>query len=336
MKTKLALILAIAALAAGLPFGAAQSASFEGKTITIVVGFKAGGGYDRLARVLARHLPKHLPGSPTVIVQNMPGANSIISANHVYNVAKPDGLTIASFNRNLVLAQLTNVSGVKFDQTKFAWIGSPASESTVLAVRADLPYKTFDELKKAGKTLVAGATGPGANTYDFPLLLRELLGVDLKIVSGYAGSSDIMLALERKEVDLRAGSYSSIRPFVDRGAVRLLIRGSAVEAGIENLPEDEDLAPNAKAKAVMALRSAPEIVGRPYVLTPGTPDDIVNTMRKAFADALKDPELLAEAKKNKMRLKFMPGDEALKVVKNVLSQPKEVVDEFGKYIKFGE
>ncbi|HEX9674195.1 MAG TPA: tripartite tricarboxylate transporter substrate-binding protein [Burkholderiales bacterium] len=336
MKTKLALILAIAALAAGLPLGAAQSASFEGKTITIVVGFKAGGGYDRLARVLARHLPKHLPGSPTVIVQNMPGANSIISANHVYNIAKPDGLTIASFNRNLVLAQLTNVSGVKFDQTKFAWIGSPASESTVLAVRADLPYKTFDELKKAGKTLVAGATGPGANTYDFPLLLRELLGVDLKIVSGYAGSSDIMLALERKEVDLRAGSYSSIRPFVDRGAVRLLIRGSAVESGIENLPVDEELAPNAKAKAVMALRSAPEIVGRPYVLTPGTPDDIVNTMRKAFADALKDPELLAEAKKNKMRLKFMPGDEALKVVKDVLSQPKEVVDEFGKYIKFGE
>jgi tripartite-type tricarboxylate transporter receptor subunit TctC len=228
------------------------------------------------------------------------------------------------------------VSGVKFDQTKFAWIGSPASESTVLAVRADLPYKTFDELKKAGKTLVAGATGPGANTYDFPLLLRELLGGDLKIVSGYAGSSDIMLALERKEVDLRAGSYSSIRPFVDRGAVRLLIRGSAVESGIENLPVDEELAPNAKAKAVMALRSAPEIVGRPYVLTPGTPDDIVNTMRKAFADALKDPELLAEAKKNKMRLKFMPGDEALKVVKDVLSQPKEVVDEFGKYIKFGE
>ena len=336
MKTKLALVLAVAALAFGLPFGAAQSASFEGKTVTIVVGFKAGGGYDRLARVLARHLPKYLPGSPNVIVQNMPGANSITSANHVFNVAKPDGLTLGSFNRNLVLAQLTKVPGVKFDLTKFAWVGSPASESTVLAVRSDLPYKSFDDLKKAGKTLVAGATGPGANTYDFPLLLRELLGIDLKIVSGYPGSSDIMLALERKEVDMRAGSYSSMRPFIERGVVRPLIRGSAVEAGIEKLPVDEDLAPNARAKAVMELRSAPEIVGRPYVLTPGTPDDIVQTMRGAFAKALKDPELLAEAKKNKMRLKFMPGDEALKVVTNVLAQPKEVVDEFGKYIKFGE
>jgi tripartite-type tricarboxylate transporter receptor subunit TctC len=336
MKTKLALVLAIAALAAGLPFGAAWSASFEGKTITIVVGFKAGGGYDRLARVLARHLPKHLPGSPNVIVQNMPGANSITSANHVYTVAKPDGLTIGSFNRNLVLAQLTKVRGVQFDQTKFAWIGSAASESTVLSVRSDLPYKTFEDLKKAGKTLVAGATGPGANTYDFPLLLKELLGVDLKIVSGYLGSSDIMLALERKEVDMRAGSYSSQRPFIDRGLVRPLIRGSAVEAGIENLPVDEDLAPTPRAKAIMALRSAPEIVGRPYVLTPGTPDDIVRTMREAFAKALKDPELLAEAKKNKMRLKFLPGDEALKVIEGVLSQPKDVVDDFSKYVKFGE
>jgi len=336
MKSKLALMLAFAAMAVALPFGAARSASFEGKTITIVVGFKAGGGYDRVARVLARHVPKYLPGSPNVIVQNMPGANSIISANHVYNVAKPDGLTIGTFNRNLVLAQLTNVSGVKFDQTKFAWIGSAASESTVFAVRSDLPYKTFDDLKKAGQTLQIGATGPGANTYDFPLLLRELLGIDLKIVSGYAGSSDIMLAIERKEVDGRAGSYTSIRPFIDRGLVRALIRGSAVEAGIEQLPVDENLAPTPRARAVMALRSAPEIVGRPYVLPPGTPDDIVKAMREAFDRALKDPELIAEAKKGKMNLEFMPGDEVLKVVKNVLSQPKDIVDEFGKYIKFGE
>ena len=336
MKTKLALVLAAAALAAGLPFGAAQSASFEGKTITIVVGFKAGGGYDRVARVLARHIPKYLPGNPNVIVQNMPGANSITAANHVYAVAKPDGLTIGTFNRNLILAQLTNVRGVKFDQTKFAWIGSAASESTVLAVRTDLPYQTFDDLKKSGKTLIIGATGPGANTYDFPLLVKEFLGVDLKIVSGYSSSSDIMLAIERKEVDARAGSYTSIRPFVDRGLVRPLIRGSAIESGIEKLPVDENLAPTPRARAIMALRSAPEVVGRPYVMPPGTPDDIVKAMREAFDKAIKDPQLKAEAKKGKMDLEFMPGDEALKVIKEVLSQPKDVVDEFSKYIKFGE
>jgi tripartite-type tricarboxylate transporter receptor subunit TctC len=328
-------LIASLAIAAVAPHNAAAQ-SFEGKTITIVVGFKTGGGYDRVARVLARHIPKYLPGTPTVIVQNMPGANSITAANHVYNIAKPDGQTIGTFNRNLVLAQLTNVPGVKFDQTKFAWIGSAASESTILAIRSDLPYRTFDEFRKSGKTLVAGATGPGANTYDFPLLLKEFLGVDIKIVSGYSSSSDIMLAVERKEVDMRAGSYTSIRPFIDRGLVRPLIRGSATEPGIEKLPVDEDLAPTPRAKAIMALRSAPEVVGRPFVMTPGTPDEIVRMMREAFSKAISDPELVAEAKKAKMDLEFIPGDETLKIVKNVLSQPKDVVEEFSKYVKFGE
>lgn len=336
MKSRLGLLAAFAALSIALPYGVARSASFEGKTITIVVGFKAGGGYDRVARILARHVPKYLPGNPNMIVQNMPGANSIIAANHVYNVAKPDGLTLGTFNRNLVLAQLTNVSGVKFDQTRFAWIGSAASESTVLAIRSDLPYKTFDELRKSGKTLVIGATGPGANTYDFPLLLKELLGVDLKIVSGYSSSSDIMLAVERKEVDARAGSYSSLQPFIDRKLVHPLIRARAIERGIEKLPVDEDLAPNPRAKAVMALRSAPEVVGRPFVMPPGTPDNIVKAMREAFDKAIKDPELIAESKKGKLDLDYLPGEEALKVIKEVLSQPKDIVDEFRKYIKFGE
>ncbi|MBI3041380.1 MAG: hypothetical protein HYY78_00935 [Betaproteobacteria bacterium] len=336
MKSTLALTIALAALAAAPLSGGVQAASFEGKTITIVVGFKAGGGYDRTARILARHIPKYLPGTPNVIVQNMPGANSITAANHVYNIAKPDGLTIGTFNRNLVLAQLTNVRGVKFDQTKFAWIGSAASESTVLAIRNDLPYKTFDDLKKSGKTLVIGATGPGANTYDFPLLLKELLGVDLKIVSGYSSSSDIMLAIERKEVDARAGSFTSLRPFIDRNLVHPVIRARATEAGIEQLPVDENLASTPRAKAIMALRSAPEVVGRPYVMAPGTSDDIVRVMREAFSKAINDPELVAEAKKGKMDLEYMPGDEALKIVKDVLSQPKDVVDDFRKYIKFGE
>ena len=336
MRHVLALIAVFTLLAAAPRDVLAQAAAFEGKTITIVVGFKTGGGYDRTARILARHLPKHIPGKPTVIVQNMPGANSIIAANHVYNVAKPDGLTIGTFNRNLVLAQLTNVSGVKYDMRKFAWIGSAASETTILAIRADLPYKSFDEMKKSGKTVVIGATGPGANTYDFPLLLKEFLGVDLKIVSGYSSSSDIMLAIERKEVDGRAGSYSSLQQFIDRGLVRPLVRARAVEPGIEKLPMDESLAPNPRAKAIMALRSAPEVIGRPYVLTPGTPADVVRTLRQAFVNAIKDPELVAEAAKAKMEFEFIGADESLKIMNEVLSQPKDVVDEFGKYIKFGE
>jgi tripartite-type tricarboxylate transporter receptor subunit TctC len=336
MRSILTLLAFLIVTAAVPRIGAAQSPTFEGKTITIVVGFKTGGGYDRVARTLARHLPKYLPGKPTVIVQNMPGANSITAANHVYSVAKPDGLTIGTFNRNLVLAQLTGVSGVKFDLRKFAWLGSAASETTILTIRSDLPYKTFDELKKSGKTVVIGATGPGANTYDFPLLLKEFLGIDFKIVSGYSSSSDIMLAIERKEVDGRAGSYTSLRPFIDRDLVRPLIRARAVEPGIEQLPVDENLAPNPRAKAIMALRSAPEVIGRPYVMGPGTPDDVLRVMRDAFAKAIKDPELMAEAKKAKMELEHISGEETLKIVNEVLTQPKDIVEEFRKYIKFGE
>jgi tripartite-type tricarboxylate transporter receptor subunit TctC len=332
MKWKLLLIAGLSAL----PLAALAQPSFSGKTVTIIVGYKAGGGYDAAARLIARHLPKHLPGNPTVIVQNMPGANSIIAANHIYNVAKPDGLTIGTFNRNLPIAQLTNVQGVKYDVTKFQWIGSAANESTILAIRSELPYKSFDELRKAKETVVIGSTGPGANTHDFPLLLKDLLGVNLKIVSGYQSSADIMLAVERKEVDGRAGSYTSLRPFIDRGLVRPIVRARTVEPGIEKLPADEDLAPNARAKAIMALRSAPEQVARPYVLPPATPADIVKAMRDAFGKTIQDPELVAESKKAKFDLEYLPGDQAQKILVEVMKQPKDIVEEFSKYIKFGE
>jgi tripartite-type tricarboxylate transporter receptor subunit TctC len=309
---------------------------YDGKTITIIVGYKPGGGYDRTARLLARHLPKHLPGKPAIIVQNMPGANSMIAANHVYNVARPDGLTIGTFNRNLPLAQLTKVDGVKFDMTKFAWVGSAASESTILTLHTDLPYRTVEELRKADKPIVIGTTGPGANTHDFPLLLKEFLGFNFKIVSGYSSSADIMLAVERKEVDGRAGSYTSLKPFIDRGLVRPIIRARAIEPGIEKLPVDEELAPTPRAKAIMALRSGPEIIGRPYVMPPATPEELVKIIREAFAKVAQDPELVSEAKKASMEIEYIPGDQALKIIKEILAQPKDIVDEFAKYIKFGD
>ena len=332
MKWKLALLAALGAL----PLAAAAQTNFAGKTITIVVGYKPGGGYDATARLVARHLPQHIPGKPTVIVQNMPGGNSIIAANHVYAVAKGDGLTIGTFNRNLPIAQLTKVQGVKFDITKFQWIGSVANETTILAIRDDLPYKTFDDMRKAREPIVIGATGPGANTYDFPLLLKDLVGVNLKIVSGYSSSADIMLAVERKEVDGRAGSYSSIEPFIDRKLVHPVIRARSSDKRLQQLPSDESLAPSPRAKAIMALRSAPELIARPYVLPPSTPADVVKTMRGAFAAAINDPALQAEAKKAKLDLEYTSGDEAQKILKEVLNQPKDIVDEFSKYIKFGE
>jgi len=332
MKWKLALIGALVVS----PMAASAQPTFAGKTVTLIVGYKPGGGYDTTARMLARHLPNHLPGKPTVIVQNMPGGNSIIAANHLYMVAKPDGLTFGTFNRNLPIAQLTGVQGVKFDMQKFAWIGSAANEATILAIRSDLPYKNFDELRKAKQQVVIGSTGPGANTHDFPLLLKELLGVNIKLVSGYSSSADIMLAIERKEVDGRAGSYTSIKPFIDRKLVRPIVRARSMEAGLEQLPIDESFAPTPRAKAIMALRSAPEVIARPYVLPPGTSAEIVKIYRDSFAKAIKDPALVAEATKAQFDLDFTSGEEAVRILKEVLSQPKDIVAEFSKYIKFGE
>jgi tripartite-type tricarboxylate transporter receptor subunit TctC len=330
-------ILAFAAfMAAAVAAPPAAAQSFAGKTVTIIVGFKPGGGYDAVARVMARHLSKHIPGKPVVIVQNMPGGNSLIAANHIYNVAKPDGLTIGTFNRNLPIAELTRVQGVKFEMLKFAWIGSVANETTILTIRSELPYKTFDDLRKAKEPVIVGSTGPGANTYDFPLLLKDLLGVKLKLVSGYSSSADIMLAVERKEVDGRAGSYTSLRPFIERGLVRPIVGARSTAQVLKGLPIDETFAPTPRARAIMALRSAPEQIARPYVLPPRTPEAIVKAMGAAFASALKDPALLAEGEKAQLDLEFTTAEEALKVLHEVFSQPKDVVDEFSKYVKFGE
>lgn len=306
---------------------------FEGKRITIVVGYAAGGGYDRMARVLAKHLPKYIPGKPTIIVENMPGASSIIASNYIYNVAKPDGLTIGSIERGLPIAQLLKAEGIKFDLTKYSWIGSVASEATVLTLRTDLPYKTFDGLLKAKSTIMLGCTGPGDNAAQFSLLLKEFVGVNLKLIN-YPSNADIWLAIERKEVDGVGGSYTSMKPVIERGLIRPLVRSRLSEPGIEDLPVDEDLTADKMGKTIMAIRTAPCRVGRPYVAPPKTPADIVNTLRDAFGKAAQDQELKEDSKKLLITIDYLPADECLKVLNYVLNQPEDIVKEMSKYLKF--
>jgi tripartite-type tricarboxylate transporter receptor subunit TctC len=326
-----------AMVVAALNTSPANAASYyEGKTITIVVGYKPGGGYDRYARLVGKHLPKYIPGNPAVIIQNMPGANSIISANHIFGAAKPDGLTIGTFNNGLVIAQLTKVEGVRFDLRKLSWLGSVASDAAVLTLRTDLPYKTVDDMRKAKEPIIIGSTGPGSSTYDLPALLKEFAGLNLKLIPGYSSSADVMLAIERKEVDGRAGSYASILPFIERGLVRPLIRTRVRVPEIAKLPVDEELATTPKGKAILAIRSTPEIIYRPYAAPPGTPAETMKVLRDAFAKVTSDKDLLAEAKKTSLPIDYVPADEALKVVIEVLAQPPEMAQEIAKYIKFGD
>jgi tripartite-type tricarboxylate transporter receptor subunit TctC len=306
---------------------------YEGKVIKLVVGFSAGGGYDRISRILAKHLPKYIPGKPNIIIENMGGASSIIAANYLYNIAKPDGLTIGTFNRALPHAQAIKLDGIKFDIMKYAWIGSAAVEGTVLAIRTDLPYKTFDELRKAKEQVALGCSGSGTSDFQFPTLLKEFANFNYKMVI-YPSSAECMLAVERKEVDGRAGSYSSLKPFIERGIIRAVIRGRVAEPGTENLPVNEDVTQDKMGKTLMAMLAAADKVGRPYVAPPKTPAEQMNILREAFAKAAKDPELQDECKKLMMEVDYTPAEECLKIVGYVITQPDDVVKEFAKHIKF--
>lgn len=312
----------------------AQAQFFEGKTVTLVIG-ASGGSLEIASRIVARHLGKHIPGNPNVVVQNMTGAAHLVATNHVYNVAKPDGLTLLAANPSVGIAQLTKVEAARFDLRRFQWLGSSGADGVALSVRADLPYRTWDELKRADRELVVGTTGPGSNAHDFPLLLKEFAGAKFKLVSGYPANADILLAVERKEVDVWAAFATTIKLAADRGAVRPLVRGRVAIPGYEQLPIDEDLATSPVGKAIMGIRAAPLAIGRAFAAPPATPADRVRLLREAFAKAVKDTEFVAEARKAKIEVGYISAEEVARMFQGLLEQPPEVQKEMVKYIKFG-
>lgn len=313
----------------------AQANFYEGKTITVLIGAKSG-SLAIAAQIVAHHMGKYIPGKPTVILQHMPGAAHLLATNHVFNIAKPDGLTVLASNPNVGVAQLAKVEQVRFDVRKFQWLGSSGADGVAFAIRADLPYKSFEELRKADRELVAGTTGPGSNAHDFPLLLKEFAGAKLKLVSGYPANSDILLAVERKEVDSWSALATTVRLAMDRGVVRPLVRGRVAMPGFEHLPVDEDLATSPVGKSIMGIKAIPMAIGRAFAATPGTPADRAAMLREAFAKALKDPELLAEGKKAKIVFSHISHGQVLKDFTALLDQTPETLREMGKYIKAGD
>ena len=309
-----------------------QANFYEGKTVTVLIGAKSG-SLAIAAQIAAQHLGKYIPGKPAVILQHMPGAAHILATNNVFNVAKPDGLTILAANPSVAIAQLSKVETVRFDVRKFQWLGSTGADGVALSVRSDLPYKTFDDLRKVDQELVAGTTGPGSNAHDFPLLLKEFAGAKLKLVSGYPANSDVLLAIERKEVDSWSALATTIKLAADRGVVRPLVRGRVAIPGFENLPVDEDLTTNKIGKALMVIRGLPLAIGRAFAVPPATAAARVTVLREALVKVIQDPEFQAESKKAKIDMHHISAEQVQKDFNTMMNQPPDVLKEMGKYIK---
>lgn len=313
-------------------FAAPASAQtfYAGKTITIYAGYASGSTYDAHARWLGRHIKRLIPGDPTVIVQNMPGAGTMTAANHVYNIAAKDGTVIAQVARGMAIEPLMGGQGVRYDPQKINWLGSMSSEVSVIAVRADTGIKTLDDVTKR-ETFMA-SSGIGTDGHTFPNVLNNLLGTKFKIVLGYNSGKEMALAMERKEVEGRGSwSWTSFkREAMDKlnsGEYLLLIQMGVRKAPeLPNVPLVMDLAKNAEQKQVLELLLAGQAMAWPYFVAAEVPAERVETLRAAFMGVAKDKEALAEADKLQIDIDPVTGQDMAEMIKPLYATPKPVVE----------
>ena len=315
----------------------AQAPFYQGKTIKLVIGTTAGGGYDLWARLAARYLGKHIPGNPEIVPQNMPGAGGAVAANYVYGVAKPDGLTLGAFNPALYFDQLVGRPETKFDWSKFSWIGSPEQNDVLHFIRTDAPFKTIDDLRNAKEPPRCGSTGTGTTGHYIPRLLEETLGIKTTIVSGYQGGSEIDLAVERNEVvcwSPLVATYFGREPYKrwqKSGFTRVVLQtGSKRDPRLKDVPTLTELmqqykTPEAGKRLAKVVLTAATL-GRPVTAPPGVPAERTKILREAYAKAVKDPELLAEAQKRGWDVDPLTGEELETLAKEVVAQPPEVIE----------
>jgi tripartite-type tricarboxylate transporter receptor subunit TctC len=298
----------------GHPFSDAPP-FYEGKTIRMIVGFSAGGGFDTYSRALARHLPKHIPGKPAVIVENMVGAGSLIAANHLYKVAKPDGLAIGHFIGGLFLSQLLEAPGIAFDSRRFDFIGAPVKDTPVCVLTKASGITNLQSWQHAPAPVKLGAMAPGNSTYDHPKLLQDILGLPIQIVLGYKGTSDIRLAAEAGEVAGGCWTWDSLKATsgkaIESGSLRVVLQMTPQPiADLPDVPLAADHAKSEEGRRLIqaAIHDISDLM-RPYALPPGTPRERVLMLQQAFQNALKDPAFLEEATKAKLTLDPVSGEE---------------------------
>ena len=343
MHTRRAVLLTGAAVFGVMAVGSpAQAQSVEefykGKTINMVIGYSPGGGYDVYARLVARFMGDHIPGKPTIVPRNMPGASSRVAAAFVYNVAPKDGTTLATGDQSLSVAQAMGEK-LQFDTTKFIYIGNPSAENNTTATWHTSPVKTIEDAKKI--EIPVGATG-GSTSSQYPRAMNAILGTKFKVILGYPGGNDINLAMERGEVAGRGSnswaSWKATRPdWLKEKKINILVQiGLNKAPDLPDVPLLMDLATNPEDKAVLRLLSAPSTIGRPIFTTPGVPEDRVKALRAAFDATVKDPAFLEEAKKGGLEVDPVSGEEMQRIVNEIVATPEPIAKRLAEIIAEGK
>lgn len=320
---------------------AAQSTFYKGKTIRVIIGYGTGGGYDSYARLLTKHLGKHIPGNPNVLPQNMPGAGSMAAANHIFNVAPKDGTAFGTFARGLALGGLIDPSNkqIKFKPAEFTWIGSSSSykdDAYLLLVRSTAPIKTIADLRGSNaKQMVLAATNAGSTSYDVPVQLLEVLGLKLKIIHGYPDGASMSLAVERGEVDGRMIGLSAISAtqpewLGTNGFMRPLLQFGrrTRHTLVKDIPTARELAQAPEDSALIELLEMPFFLARPYAAPPGVPADRAALLMKGFMATHDDPDYRADAKKQKMDISPISGSEIRDMLTRMTKISPEVIQRY--------
>ncbi len=301
---------------------------FKDKTITIINSTGNGGSYFNIAQVLTRHMPKYIPGAPSMVVKSMPGGGNVLATNFMYNVAPKDGTHIATINNSIPLHQVLDGKGVRYDANKFHWLGSTGTYNSVAYVWHTAGVKTLDDLRQ--KEITLGGTGAGSSIVIYPMVMNKLLGTKFKIILGYQSTMQIDVAMERGEVLARTGSYSALMAdhpeWVPQKKVNIVAQiGGKREKGLENIPLLTDMATNEEDRRVLQLISSPIALGRPYLAPPGVPEERVAILRNAFHAALRDPACLEDMKKIQTDIDPISAEEIARIVRDTVEAPQDII-----------
>jgi len=303
---------------------------YSGKTVRVLVGFSAGGGYDLYARTLARHMGRHIPGQPTLLPQNVPGAGSLKAVNYLYNVAPKDGTTIATFARGIVFEPLLgHTEGAQFQATRLNWIGSISNEVSVCALMSASGIKAWADMRT--KPYRIGASGIGADSDIFPVVLRNLFRLPMKIVTGYQGGAEMVLAMERHEIDGRCGwSWTSLvsrnKAMYENKQIAVTLQlALAKHEDLPDVPLIMDLVDDARQAAALKMIIARQNIARPFAAPPDVPKERIEALRRAFDKTMRDPEFLAEAKNLDLEVRPAAGAQVQALLEELYASPPDIV-----------